>query len=104
MLGISIILQPESGTFKAEDKLLKALTCLGTGKMPIYYQWEKYFPENDTWINFSYRVVNTTSHELIFNAIAEEDEGIYRCTVSNIDGTASSSNATITVYGKEFFK
>ena len=68
----------------------------------MYYQWEKYYPENDSWVNFSHRVENHTSPELIFNVITEEDEGIYRCTASNTDGTVSSNNATITVYGNEF--
>jgi len=99
--GISITLQPRSKSFRAESKFLTALTCLATGKSPIYYQWKKYDSLNDSWIEPSYRAMNVTSPELIFSVITEEDEGIYHCIVTSIEGNALSDNATITVFGKE---
>jgi len=67
---------------------------------PIHYQWEKYQSLNNSWINPAHRVVNSKSSTLKFTNISEEDEGIYRCIVSNDDGSVISDNATITVYGK----
>jgi len=37
---------------------------------------------------------------LIFTVIAEEDEGVYRCIATNDDGSMTSNNATMTVFGE----
>ena len=66
---------------------------------PLYYQWEKYNLYNNSWIRPSNRVKNVTMSKLIFSEIAEEDEGIYHCVVTNSDGSVISDNATVTVYG-----
>ena len=47
--------------------------------------------------------MNVASPDLVFNVITEEDEGIYHCIVTNIDGSISTNNATITLYSKESF-
>ena len=44
--------------------------------------------------------MNITSPDLTFSVISEEDEGVYRCVVTNDDGSVMSNNATIHVYGK----
>ena len=80
--------------------IVQVTSCTATGEGPIYYQWEKYNPSNNSWIRPSHRVVNVNSPKLIFNIITEDDEGIYHCIVSNDDGSVASDNVTITVYGK----
>ena len=74
--------------------------CSVTGMGPIYYQWEKYHLSNNSWINPSPGAVNITSAKLKFNVVTEEDEGIYRCIITNDDGSVISDNATISIYGK----
>ena len=44
--------------------------------------------------------MNITSPDLKFSVISEEDEGVYRCVVTNDDGSIISDNATIHVYGE----
>ena len=77
-----------------------AVSCLALGIGPIHYQWEKYHLSNNSWISPSYRAVSFTSPNLKFNVITEEDEGIYRCVITNDDGSVISDNATIHVYGE----
>ena len=75
-----------------------SIECLANGIGPIYYQWERHWSSNDSWIiplN-----INITSPKLVFDVISEKDEGVYHCTAFNDDGIAISNNATITVYGK----
>ena len=79
---------------------VQVTSCTATGVGPINYQWEKYHPSSGRWIRPSQRVVNVHSSILIFSVITEEDEGVYRCIVSNDDGSVVSDNATTTVYGK----
>ena len=93
-----ITLQPTSIVLKSGYEST-ALWCLANGTGPIHYQWEKYQSSNDSWIIPAYRVVNSTSSTLKFNKVSEEDEGIYHCVVTNDDGSVTSDNATITVYG-----
>jgi len=76
------------------------MECLATGMDPILYKWEKYQSSSISWITPSNTVVNATSPTLKFTVITEEDEGIYRCIVTNDDGSVASDNATITVYGE----
>ena len=79
---------------------ITALSCSAIGMGPIYYKWEKYYSSNNSWISPSHRAMNVTSLDLIFSVISEEDEGVYRCVVTNDDGSVISNNATIHVYGK----
>ena len=44
--------------------------------------------------------MSITSSHLKFNIIGEEDEGVYRCIVTNDDGSVASDNATVYVYGE----
>ena len=82
------------------EEKLNALHCEAKGIGPISYKWEKYQPSNDSWIRPSDRAVNITSTKLIFTVIMQEDEGIYRCVVTNDDGSVVSDNATITMLGE----
>ena len=76
------------------------MSCTAVGMSPIYYQWEKYNTSNNRWISPSHRAVSIASSRLKFNAIREEDEGVYRCIVTNDDGSMTSDNATVRVYGE----
>ena len=62
------------------------------GEVPLIQQ--------QRWISPSHRAVSTTSPNLKFSVITEEDEGVYQCVVTNDDGTVISDNATIIVYGE----
>ena len=66
----------------------------------IYFQWERYHTVNNSWIKPSHRAVNITSPNLKFSEITEEDEGVYRCIITNDDGNVTSDNASIFVYGE----
>ena len=79
-----------------------AMSCSATGIGPIYYRWEKYNPIRDTWRNPSSRARGYRQQRLKFNVITKADEGVYRCVVTNDDGSVVSNNATLHVYGKYF--
>ena len=76
------------------------MSCKAVGMGPIYFQWERYHVINNSWIKPSHRVVNATSPNLEFSVIEEEDEGVYHCIITNDDGSVTSNNATISVYGE----
>ena len=76
------------------------MSCSAVGMDPIYYRWEKYSSSNKSWISPSHRAVNIVSPDLKFSVIREEDEGVYRCIVTNDDGSVTSDNATVRVYGE----
>ena len=66
----------------------------------IDYLWQKYDSNSDSWIPVSSRALNDSSPYLNFNVVTEEDQGIYCCTATNYDGSVTSVNATITVFGR----
>ena len=70
------------------------------GEDSLKYKWEKYQASDDSWIRAFKNYRKTISPKLVFNAIAEENEGVYRCVVSNHDGNVTSNNATISVFGR----
>ena len=94
-----ITVHPKSQAFKDKQKNISTLWIVATGVEPIYYQWQKYDPFNNIWTPPSSRAENTTSPNLTFSVITEEDEGLYRCNASNDDGSVVSDPATVTVYG-----
>ena len=97
----NITTQPVSTTVREGDLNVTALSCLAFGIGPIHYQWEKYHTSNNSWIHpSSHRTVSVTSRHLNFSIIMEEDEGVYRCVVTNDDGSVTSDNATIHVYSE----
>ena len=95
-----ITVHPKPILLRTGSYIVNALSCVASGIGPFYYQWKKYDSYNDSWIKPSNRANNVTSSELIFSEVIEEDEGIYRCVVTNDEGSVLSNNATITVYGK----
>ena len=66
----------------------------------MYFKWEKYDSVNNSWISSSHTASSIMSFDLKFSVITEDDEGVYRCVVTNNDGSVISDNATIHVYGK----
>ena len=85
---------------KSGDLNVIVISCSAVGMGPIYYHWEIYNSPNNSWISPSHRAVNIASPDLKFNIITEEDEGVYRCIVTNDDGSVISDNATVHVYGE----
>ena len=92
-------MHPISQTFKDKQKNISTLWIAATGVEPIYYQWQKYDSFSNRWISPSIRADDTTSPNLTFSIITEEDEGLYHCIASNDDGSVVSDQATVTVYG-----
>ena len=96
----NITMQPSPAIFKAGDLNVTAMICKAVGIEPIHYQWERYHSLNGTWITPSHRAVDITSSNLKFSIITEEDGGLYRCIVTNDDGSVISNSATMFVYGE----
>ena len=82
------------------EKNHQALWIAATGSGYIQYLWQKYDSSSNSWIMPSNRVVNITSPNLTFSIITKEDQGIYRCVISNDDGSVVSDEVNIFVYGK----
>ena len=95
-----ITTQPSSVVISKSNNDIDTMECVATGMGLILYKWEKYQSSSVSWIRPSKRVANITSPKLTFSFITEEDEGVYRCVVTNDDGSVISDNATITVYGE----
>ena len=70
------------------------------GLRPARAWFKKYNTFNNSWISPYHRAVNIASPDLQFSFIREEDEGVYRCIVTNDDGSVISDNATVHVYGE----
>ena len=97
-----IVTNPSSVVNKEGDRNV-SLHCSAHdyGLGHILYKWEKYHSPNNTWIGPSNTAKSVImASRLKFSAITKEDEGVYRCVASNLDGSAVSKNATLTVYGK----
>ena len=95
-----ITMQPASTAVREGELNVIATSCEVVGMGPVYFKWEKYHTVNNSWIKPSDRAVNTTSPNLKFSVIKEEDEGVYHCIITNDDGSVISENTTIFVYGE----
>ena len=71
------------------------LTCEGTGKGLIKYQWEASNIKGEKWMNIS----NTTNAKLDLTDLRQSQQ--YRCIVSNEAGGVRSNPAVITVLSKQ---
>ena len=96
----NITMQPASTAVRQGELNVIATSCEVVGMGPVYFKWEKYHTVNNSWIKPSDRAVNTTSPNLKFSVIKEEDEGVYHCIITNDDGSVISENATIFIYGE----
>ena len=84
---------------RRNEKNVLAFEIAATGVGHVDYLWQKYDSYSDNWIPVSSRAVNHTSATLNFKVITEEDQGIYHCVVTNHDGSVSSDNVTIALFG-----
>ena len=92
--------QPISRVIRHNERNVLAFEIVATRISNVYYLWLKYDSYSDSWIPVSNRTVNDTSPTLNFKVITEEDQGIYHCIVTNHDGSVTSDNVTITVFGE----
>jgi len=97
-----ILTHPKSVVSKHLIKVSLNCSAHDYGVDNIQYKWEKYQPSDDRWKQALRSHKINTSPNLIFDVVAEKDEGVYRCVATNDDGITVSNNATITVYG-EFY-
>ena len=95
-----IIKQPISNKCKRNSNKPCELECYANGIGFIQYKWEKYQSSGNGWIRPSQRAVDITSPKLILSVTTEEDEGVYRCVVSNHDGSVVSKSVNVTAYGE----
>ena len=79
---------------------MSVFKIVATGVGLIDYLWQKYDSLNDSWTPLSSRAINASSPNLNYSMITEEDQGIYHCIVTNYDGSVTSDNVTITVFGR----
>jgi len=93
-------MQPLSITIREGIRNKTVMNCEAKGIGFIKYKWEKYYLSSSSWMRPSPRAKTTTSPKLIYHVVKEEDEGIYRCVISNGYDSVVSDNATLTVYGK----
>ena len=94
----TIQIHPKSTTLRENDTNEVVMHCLAVGMGYIQYHWEKYELSSGTWMELSHQAY-TTSSNLTFSIISEENEGVYRCVATNYDGSTASGNATLRVYG-----
>ena len=96
----TVVLHPVGTTVHiGTDKI--EMSCSATGHNRISYHWERYNFNNSQWSSLTkdgQADVDGVSTYTLTN-IAANDEGMYRCAATNIDGSEYSYNATITVYG-----
>ena len=99
LVSAIITIQPVSQVVKDKERSILVFWIFATGVGPLFYHWQKYDQLSNSWIPPSSRAENIKSLNLTFSVITENDEGVYRCIVSNEDGHVVSNNATVTVYG-----
>ena len=96
-----IVLQPVGTTVHVGAGKVE-IRCSSVGHSKITYHWERYNFNNSEWSSLTkdgQTDINDVSMYRLIN-IAKNDEGMYRCAATNIDGSGYSDNATIIVYGK----
>ena len=78
-----------------------SMNCSGIGHSGISYHWERHNFYNSEWSSLTKDQQTFINNVSIYTltSITENDEGMYRCAATNIDGSGYSNNATITVYG-----
>ena len=97
-----IILQPVGATvYVGADEI--EMNCSAIGHSRISYHWERHNFNTSEWSSLAkdhQTDINGVSTYTLMK-IGKNDEGMYRCAATNIDGSGYSDNATITVYGMQ---
>ena len=88
----TITTQPVSRTTKVATDVTFSVVALGAP--PLSYQWQK----DGTNVVDAERISGATNSTLIVTNVAEGDTGIYSVTITNLPGSTTSSNATLTVF------
>ena len=70
-----------------------SFSVTATGTAPLSYQWQK----DGMNLTDGGRITGAITATLTITGVMESDEGGYRCVVTNIAGTNTSNNATLTV-------
>src|SRR6266851_5520680 len=87
----SITQQPQSQSLLAGTNA--TFTVTASGQTPLRYQWSF----NATNLTNSAHITGATNATLVVSNIVAADAGSYRVVVTNSHGSATSSNATLTV-------
>jgi len=102
MTAIPIItLQPKGTTVRVGAAKVE-MNCSAVGHSTIHYHWEKYNTDENNWQALSGNQqtdINNMSTYRIY-LLTENDDGLYRCVATNIDGSCYSDIVTIRVYGR----
>jgi uncharacterized delta-60 repeat protein len=87
----AITQQPQSQSLLAGSNA--AFTVSATGQTPLRYQWSF----NGTNLSNNSHIGGVTNATLVVSNIASSDAGNYRVVITNSHGSATSSNATLSV-------
>ncbi len=87
----SITTQPQNQSVLAGTNAV--FTVAASGNTPLFYQWTF----NSTNLANSTHFSGATNATLTVSNVVVGDAGNYQCTVTNTHGSATSSNATLTV-------
>jgi len=97
-----ITLQPKGTTVHVGTAMV-VMSCSAVGHGAIKYQWERYLVDTTEWTTLPTGQQSDIANISIYTIenLSKENDGVYRCGASNIDGISYSINTTINVYGKE---
>jgi len=97
-----ITLHPQGITVHVGTRMV-TLSCSAVGHGTIKYQWERYLTSSSEWTilptDQQSDIVNISIYTI--ESLSKDNDGVYRCGASNIDGISYSINTTINVYGKD---
>ena len=99
----TITLQPQGTTVYVGTKTV-SMSCSAVGHGTIKYHWERYLTNSNEWVALPTDLQTDTANMSIYTikTLNKDNDGVYRCAASNIDGFSYSPNTTITVYGENF--
>ena len=77
------------------------MNCSAVGHSIITYHWEKYNTNSSEWTSLprNQQIYTNGISTYRLAMLTKNDDGLYRCVATNIDGSGYSNNVTITVYG-----
>ena len=77
------------------------MNCSAIGHSTIIYHWQQYNTISSEWTTLPRNQQTYTNGISTYTLalLTKNDDGLYRCVATNIDGSGYSNNVTITVYG-----